>query len=103
MDGQDKSDSGESSDKFGKVFTYLGASFVSIFMGILAIPGKSGSPLIYIHYTYVYIVPFIFGVSGIVLAFYPEKYHKLARWGYRIGLLFIVLPFLISIIISNTL
>ncbi len=101
MDEQDKSDPEESNGKLGLLFTCLGAIFVSIFMGILAIPGKSGSPLIYIHYTYVYIVPFILGVSGIGLAFYPQKHHKVARWGYRIGLSFIVLPFLISIIVSK--
>jgi fucose 4-O-acetylase-like acetyltransferase len=75
---------------------------VSVFAGILATPGASGSPLIYFHYVYVYVVPLVLVISGVIFALGVEKYHKYAQWGLRIGCVFIGVPILISMIVSKT-
>jgi hypothetical protein len=94
--------SGKKSGWIGNVFTCLGLIVVSVFAGILATPGASGSALINIHYINVYVVPLLLVISGVIFALGVEKYHKYARWGLRIGYVFIGLPFLISIIVSKT-
>jgi ABC-type spermidine/putrescine transport system permease subunit II len=93
--------SGEKSGRVGKIFTCLGLIIVSVFAGILAIPGASGSPLIYIHIVYVYVVPLILVASGFIFAMGEEKYHKYARWGLIAGYVFVGLPFVLSIIVSK--
>ena len=94
--------SGEKSGRVGKVFTCLGLIIVSVIAGILAIPGAPGSPLIYIHIVYVYVVPSILVASGFIFAIAEEKHHKYARWGLIAGYLFVGLPFVLSIIVSKT-
>ncbi len=93
-------DSEKTTGRFGNIMTCLGVGVVCFIMGVLAIPGKSGSPLIYIHIVYAYVIPAILGASAILYAFFPEK-HKIARLGLIIGLVFIGVPFLISIIVSK--
>jgi hypothetical protein len=91
---------GDKKDRIGKVFTCLGLIIVSVFMGALATLGTSGSPLIYIDIAYVYVIPTILGVSGVLFGFFPEK-HKTARLGLTVGLILIVAPFVLSIIVSK--
>jgi len=75
---------------------------VSYFLGVLATPevltspGKGESSLVYFYYGYLFILPIILWISGLLYAFSPKRYQKYARWGLIIGSLAIVAPFLYS-------
>jgi hypothetical protein len=98
MGFQNKSDFDGSNRRLLRFFTCLSLMPASYFLGILATPEKGESSLVYFYYSYLFILPIILWISGLLYAFSSKRYQKFARWGLIIGSLAIVAPFLYSML-----